>query len=452
MAKTLLRSGNFDDFLALGENGQTIFNAALQIRETLRLRKQQTLADALAIPQPDENREKIDWYAPNGGTVISWAAATLQQREQALRYLETCLSTARKLSKRCQQSDKSSIQLFGILLENVFRFPASQHLYLVDNKPVITFWGFSALNADYQEDPLAPLRATLIPEPEPEPDPIPEPEPVAMNEPTLISFAPKEEVHIDDPQPTIVTLSAVEKPQQPAEAPTAAPRPAPVAAASTWPKVVRRVAMVGIVLIAIPAAWEPLSRYVLPLIAQNSEPAAQPSAAPEPAPVMIPQPAFSSSLPLAQATVVTPPAAEKDKPETTAAAEVPISKDALVLPAASVKAGTTRFLNGNWRATIEFRDAISGKPPVLRYQINNNAGTVRLTLGDNTTCRTEITSGLMQSGNLVIKNNGKARCSDGSRYTVPEVVCTQGLTGAAQCTGRFDSDTVVPVTFRKVSK
>ena len=56
MAKTLLRSGNFDDYLALGENGQTIFNAALQIRETLRLRKQQTLADALAIPQPDENR------------------------------------------------------------------------------------------------------------------------------------------------------------------------------------------------------------------------------------------------------------------------------------------------------------------------------------------------------------------------------------------------------------
>lgn len=450
MAKTLLRSGNFDDFLALGENGQTIFNAALQIRETLRLRKQQTLADTLAIPQSDENREKIDWYAPHGGNVITWAAATLQQREQALRYLETCLSTAKKLGKRCQQSEKSSIQLFGILLENVFRFPASQHIYLVDNKPVITFWGFSALNASHQEDPLAPLRAMLIPEPEPEREPLPEPEPVAMNEPTLISFAPKEEVHIDDPLPTVVTLSSVEKPQLSAEAPAVAPHSEPAAAVSIWPKVVRRVAIVGVVLIAIPTTWEPLSRYVLPLIAQSDEHAAARAVVPEPAPIMPPEPAFSSSLPLAQATVVTPPVTEKEKPEATA--EVPIPKNALVLPAASVKAGTTRFLNGNWHATIEFRDAISGKPPVLRYQINNNTGTVRLTLGDNTTCRAEITSGLMQSGNLVIKNNGKARCSDGSRYTVPEVVCSQGLTGAAQCTGRFDSDTTVPVTFRKVSK
>ncbi|WP_435946157.1 hypothetical protein [Dryocola sp. BD586] len=64
MSKILLRSGYCDNFLALGENGQSIFDSARQIRETLRLRKQSLLADCLAIPQPDDSGDKVDWYAP----------------------------------------------------------------------------------------------------------------------------------------------------------------------------------------------------------------------------------------------------------------------------------------------------------------------------------------------------------------------------------------------------
>ncbi|MGL5243016.1 MAG: ssrAB-activated protein, partial [Kluyvera ascorbata] len=51
MAKTLLRSGSLDDFQAVGGGGQTVFHSALQVRETLRLRKQDALVDCLAIPQ-----------------------------------------------------------------------------------------------------------------------------------------------------------------------------------------------------------------------------------------------------------------------------------------------------------------------------------------------------------------------------------------------------------------
>ena len=39
MTKTLLRSGSLDDFQAVGGGGQAVFDSALQIRETLRLRK-----------------------------------------------------------------------------------------------------------------------------------------------------------------------------------------------------------------------------------------------------------------------------------------------------------------------------------------------------------------------------------------------------------------------------
>ena len=60
MAKLFLRSGSLDDFLALGENGQPVYASALQLRETLRLRKQQQIADCLAIPQPNEHGDRID--------------------------------------------------------------------------------------------------------------------------------------------------------------------------------------------------------------------------------------------------------------------------------------------------------------------------------------------------------------------------------------------------------
>jgi hypothetical protein len=56
----------------------------------------------------------------------------------------------------------------------------------------------------------------------------------------------------------------------------------------------------------------------------------------------------------------------------------------------------------------------------------------------------------MPTGNLLIKSRSKAQCSDNSRYQVPEITCKQPLSGAAQCTGRYEDDTVVPMTISKV--
>jgi hypothetical protein len=77
VAKTFLRSGNLDAVLALGENGQPVYASALQIRETLRLRRQSALADCLAIPQANERGDRLDWYAPFSGRVKSWLGASV---------------------------------------------------------------------------------------------------------------------------------------------------------------------------------------------------------------------------------------------------------------------------------------------------------------------------------------------------------------------------------------
>lgn len=127
-----------------------------------------------------------------------------------------------------------------------------------------------------------------------------------------------------------------------------------------------------------------------------------------------------------------------------------IPKDALVMDANQMKVGTTRFLNGNWRVMVDIKDPVSGKAPSLRYQIQTNKGTARVVHGDNVVCRAEIFSGLHQSGELMIKSRGNARCTDGSRYPMPEITCKAGTNDVAACTARYDDHAEIPMTIKKI--
>lgn len=450
MAKTLLRSGCLDDFLALGENGQAVFDSALQIRETLRLRKQHAVADSLAIPQPNDEGDRVDWYAPFEGSVLSWAAASSEQHKKALRYLDNCQANVATLIQRCQQAEKTAIQLFGSLLANALQFPGSQHVYLVDGKPVITFWGFVNLNQGAREDVLDCLRVVEAPEPTiafiPEP-PQPEAEPVVAQEPVAV----KEVAYSEPDEPLVYTVQPrVVAPQPEPLLAQAAPAPQPVAVTKSKSRLwLLPVAAAALALIATPVAYKFLSTPAQP-------PVALAKAAPEPQPI---KPAIiqtvdaapvavaeKSTLPLTEAAVITPPVAEQAP-----AASSDVTKNALVLPADAVKIGSTKFLNGTWRVLIDVKDPITGKPPSLRYQIANNKGTARLVHGDNIACKVEVFSGLQSSGTLMIKTRGSARCSDGSRYPMPEISCKPGDNDVAECSGRYEGDTVVPMTFKKMS-
>ena len=455
MAKIILRSGYLDDYIALGENGQTLFDSAIQIRETLRLRKQQMILDCLAVPQRNDVEDKVDWYPPHEGVVTQWASASDQQRAHALRYLENCFATAATLSQRCLQAEKTAVRLFGSLLTNVLQFPARQHVYLVDDKPVITFWGFVSLNHAPRDDAFDCLRQTAVPEVE-----------VGMEEEEEAKPsppAPEEPLHkeaLKDPEPVIVTLSQPNAPLPPpvtiatAEPPFPEVTPAREAKNSTvWQSLLLKIIAVGIVFIVLPLAY-PRIAPMLPSLFEAPYHADAP-VAPLPvitAPNIIPV----NTLPVQPAQVVPVPATQREEEPAEAAGgttvEPEIDKNALVLPAEDVKAGTTAFMNGRWKASIDVNNPLTRKPPGLRYQIKNSEGTIAITRDNNITCNADIYLGLMQSGNLLIKSRNKAKCSDDSRYQVPEITCRQPLSGAAQCTGRYADDTVVPMTLLKVGK
>lgn len=445
MAKTLLRSGDLDDFQAVGGGGQAVFDSALQIREALRLRKQQALVDCLAIPQVNDEGDRVDWYSPIDGRSVSWKAADEEARSRAREHLENTLDSAYALSRKCLQSQKTAQQLFGSLLEKALQFPGENHVFLVDGKPVITFWGFVNLNESARENVLDCLRE---PEPEvPEITMLPEPEP--EEEPAVeVTFSQADAPLLSTPPEIKLQPEPVEEPPVQA-APT--PEPAPVAA--TPAKKRRRYG-----LWALPVAAAVAAAIATPLLLKQQEvpaPApviakAEPVEIAPPAMQAAPIPALTAKLPLHQAEVSAPAETVAEKP----AAKEPvvisaIPKGALVMDAVEVKIGSTKFLNGNWRVDLDVKDPVTGKAPAVRYQIQNNKGSARIVHGKNITCRADLFSGLHETGELLIKSRGNARCSDGTRYPMPDISCKAGSNDVAECSARFDAKTTVPVTFRK---
>lgn len=160
MAKPFLCNGNSTTLLALGDNGHTIYACALQLRETLRLKEQQEIADCLAIPQENEQGDNIDWYAPFSGSVKSWRVASDTERISAIKQLENYQHIVNALSQQAQYTENSAIRLFGLLLIKIFHFPDQHAIYLVNGKPVITFWGFVNPKEHYATDALSCLRIT----------------------------------------------------------------------------------------------------------------------------------------------------------------------------------------------------------------------------------------------------------------------------------------------------
>lgn len=412
MAKIPLLSGNPDDFQAVGGSGQAVFDSALQIREALRLGKQQAIADCLAIPQISDDGNHVDWYAPMEGKVVSWQAADDIGRQRALRYLESSVNAAAALSHECLQSTKTAWQLFGSLLEKAFQFPDENHVFLLAGKPVITFWGFVNSNESVRQAPLACLQQSLASVARPQ-----------------SAGQPAPEVTDEPPPPQTAVTTEPAKITGPDKAPS---------------RILRWTLSVTIAIAAAIAA--PLL-YTIP----SSEP---PPVTPDEhnhskVKTILPLPLLTASLPLQQAQLNETPDRDRPEPVTEPVVIAAIAEDVLIMEAEQVRMGVTHFLNGDWRALIDITDPATGKPPLLSYQIHNNKGTARLTRGSNILCRARIFTGLHHTGELKIKSRGHARCSDGSRYPMPEITCKAGARDIARCSARYDSNTVVPLTLRK---
>ncbi|MGV8927049.1 MAG: SrfA family protein [Ewingella sp.] len=444
MAKSFLRSGSLDEILALGENGQPVYASALQLRETLRLRNQQSVANVLAIPQPNEAGDRIDWYSPVAGKVTSWLAASDAERASAVMQLEQCRAIAHALCQKALKSDNPGQQLFGALLAKAIQFPDQNHVYLVDGKPVLTFWGFVHLDKKSRTDALDCLRPPVAP---PEYSLVDKPlAAVSKAAPVITPKAPPKTQTENAPEFVSATMA---KPS----------------AGNSWLRfwwlIPGAALLVTLVMqftgvfapTASPVPEKPLTPVVAEKRALPATPLIEEKAAVVIAPPAIaPEPVSGTPVvaPVAAETVVAPATVPAAEPQNTPV--VPEDKNALTMPSDAVKVGSTKFLNGTWKVMLDIKTPVTGKPPSLKYQIKNGKGVARILYGDGMSCKADINAGLMSSGNLVINSRFKAKCSDGSRYQMPEIVCTQALSGPADCKGRYDGNTVFPMTMKRESK
>lgn len=444
MRGALLRSGKSGSFTALGETGQPVYRAALQLREAIR-RKNPDMVDHLAIPQSDELGNQIDWYSGMAGDVIPWSSATEEERAPARQQLAELKVALEELSQRFlgtdpgeQQGDKA---VFGKLLKRVIHFPDENFVYLVNGKPVLTFWGFEHADSDRNRDPLhclnAPAQAAVAP---PVSAPVVPPViPAAVVRPwwrrwwwlwllpllLLLLLLLGLRGCIPLPPVLVHNLPADLRPVDPlVEAPLE------TGTLSTVDGVVTHgAAVVGngtAVGVETPTAVE-----ADPASANGV--AVDPEAGPGPE-----NPSGPDGNPAAAAP--TPP----ETPGTP-----PPPGPALSIPANSAD-GVADFLNGQYRAGAGIQDRRTGKPLRLEYAFKDGKGEVTVKRANGVNCTGPVTAA-MNKGSLSIDSQGQAVCGDGSTYDMPKVDCRQGATSIADCTGGYGNEKF-PLSMRQTGK
>lgn len=451
MAKPLLRSGRLDDFHMLGENGQTVFELALQIRETLRLRKQQDLFNCLAIPQLNETDNRVNWYAAREGKVIAWSAANDSARRAALDHLDRCYAVLAELIQHSSQAQNITLRLFAAMLRKAFRFPGSQCVYLVAGIPVITFWGFVSFERPFEEEALACLRASLSTMPSDAEEKrviLPDPEPERAQSETAA-------IEREDEADVVVSLSrqatAAEQPQ-PAE--TTLP-PSPARPRRGFYYLLSAIVLATGAMTLVYPQLKRVTQHPHRVLSAAKE--MQPPAATQPAQLRAPLPHLAPTkegvmgprTAPASITAITPPAVSHTTSVTTPV-KAALPADALQLPADDLRIGSTRFLNGKWRIQASEHNQQMHDFPEIRLSIADDSGSARFTVANNVSCHADIRFGLMQSGNLIFKSHGKAKCSNDTRLPVPDVVCSRDTDGMTHCNADYGDGMQVALNVRKV--
>jgi hypothetical protein len=144
-AGPLLISEPLQRYRALGFAGDPVWRAAGQLRTAIAQRLSRRHADLLAIPEVDPTGRRIDWYAPIEGDVRAFADLDGTERMTVLGEVHRLHGEIAALAEAMEAPQRSSAERnFARLLRHALTAPGEDTLYVVDGKPVMTFWGFSA--------------------------------------------------------------------------------------------------------------------------------------------------------------------------------------------------------------------------------------------------------------------------------------------------------------------
>lgn len=515
MAGQLLVSGNPQNYSAIGEAGQPIYSVAFQLREAVRLKAGAEVANCLAIPQRNEQGNVIDWYSPERGDVVPWSAATAEEREHALimldaaqRKLDEAVRLLESTEPRTEQAIREKKTVLP-LLNKIFFFPDSNFIYLVNGKPVITFWGFNAQGATLPSDPFMSLRP-VAPAAVASPPIVPTkrrawwwwlllvlllllllllalrscgaPPWMLQAVPLLEHLQPAPDVSVAPQNPVGVTST----PTSPLTKPEALPEqrvggPGRVGVQTDVTSVVTNGGPNANTGVALPPSnSDPVGAgterrdnvAVVPdntgssAVSNNQEPVTANPNLPLPTGRQgeNTQPELNATTPQPNAAnntnSATPgPNGANPNPNPNPNSQAPGSGangqlgNPMLIPDSALNSGSTRFLEGSWSAGAGIQDAATGKPVRLEYDFSQGNGQGRVTVrrGDGVQCTGSV-GAQMQGRTVQINDRGTAKCTDGSTMALPKVTCTPGAGNQAACQGQYDNGTSFPVSMRHAPK
>ncbi|MBS0876106.1 MULTISPECIES: hypothetical protein [unclassified Tatumella] len=383
MIATFLTGEAGADYQMLGVQAAPVTDYSPQIQALLCLRGMQHAADCFAIPLRGHGSEGIQWHSPRSGAVVRWQDAGDAERRAALQILEQAVSSLQQLAEQCLAADNPPAVFFGRLLQKMMIFPGKETVFLVNNLPVITFWGHCPQQpAAAGSPPLHSLAGALL------------------------SLSPDGE-HFTTDRPVL-------------------PVTAEVPARQTGNN--SRAAITGGVLAALILAVA-VSGYMWRYQRPSSQP---PAAITEQRLVTTSvKPLSVARLPLQLASII----AAGVKP---VAAPPPVTRHRLQIPAASVKRGDVSFMDGEWQAVIH---PPQSQPLSLQFTFGQGRGHLQMVSAVHGRCQAAVSRGFLPSGTLSLYSRFRAACQDGSRMQVPAVLCTLTTRGT-DCTASLKGQPV----------
>jgi hypothetical protein len=144
-AGPLLVSEPLQRYRALGLAGDPVWRAAGQLRAAIAARLSREHADLLAIPEAEPSGRTIDWYAPFDGAVRRLSDLGEAEKREILDIVHRLHGEIAGLATQMEAVERSSAERnFARLLRHALTAPGEETLYVVDGRPVMTFWGFTA--------------------------------------------------------------------------------------------------------------------------------------------------------------------------------------------------------------------------------------------------------------------------------------------------------------------
>ena len=426
-------------------------------------------ADLFAIPKANDEGDRVDWYAPQPGMVVPWASASVDERKAArttlLRARDRITKTAKNIQDNDVQDDQK--QIFGRLLEQALQFPDDDHVYLVDGRPVITFWGFRRHNAIPESNAFMGLYIENAPPPGL----------IATPGPGMTS-ARRRGSHwwwlllplllvpllfwrgCDDRKPHSLQSASVFSEAKPLDQPKGVPTSeidpdSSIRHAVPATRVIDRDAVGS----ATPSDGGRIHGQPIPGGAAESEAWLIDESDVE----LPPRPGADQDLRVNEEAVGAAPQSFEDEilgsERTDAAVEGETESEEnarvgepheqqqpqddavnpeeqgeeLTIPPEALESGSTDFLNGRWRSSTGLMEADTGRPVVLEYAFRNGKGQARIRRSDGTVCTGDV-SATLRDKRLVL-NNSIVRCPDGAGFNPVKVECGIGKTSSSDCSG-----------------